>query len=230
MAADSENDKAGKSGSGRLILLAGLAGLIAGAVAVYVMERPSGNVAASIEATADGGQCAMKADVAKSLDAAATGSVAAMRASDTPQSVKDLAFTGPDGGKMTLADFAGKTLLVNLWATWCAPCREEMPALDQLQASQGGDDFQVVAINIDTGDDTKPKAFLSEIGVHSLGFYRDATMGVFNELKRKNLAFGLPVTMIVDKDGCQIAAMNGPADWAGDDAKKLVDAARAMNQ
>ncbi|RCS22447.1 TlpA family protein disulfide reductase [Phyllobacterium salinisoli] len=233
MAAGSKDGKAEKPGSGRIVLLAGLAGLIAGAVAVYVMERPSGNVAQSIDIAADGGQCAMKADAAKALDAAATGSVAAMRAAETPQPVQNLAFTGPDGRRMTLADFKSKTLLVNLWATWCAPCREEMPALDKLQAEEGGEDFQVVAINIDTGDDTKPKAFLSDLsetGVRSLNLYRDATMGVFNELKRKNLAFGLPVTMLVDKDGCQIAAMNGPADWAGDDAKKLIAAARKIDQ
>ncbi|PYE89012.1 thiol:disulfide interchange protein TlpA [Phyllobacterium leguminum] len=226
MATGNANDKAEKRGSGRIVLLAGLAGLIAGAVAVYVMERPSGNV----EAAAASGQCALTADAAKALDAAATGSVAAMRAAETPQPVQNLSFTGPDGAKMTLADFKGKTLLVNLWAVWCAPCREEMPALDKLQAEKGGDDFQVVAINIDTGDDTKPKAFLAETGVHSLKLYRDPTMGVFNELKKKNLAFGLPVTMLVDKDGCQIAAMNGPADWAGDDARKLIDAARVMNE
>ncbi len=66
---------------------------------------------------------------------------------------------------MTLGDYKGKTLLVNLWATWCAPCREEMPALDQLQGEKGGNDFDVVAINIDTGSDDKPKGFLSEIGI-----------------------------------------------------------------
>lgn len=222
--AGSKNDKAERFGRGKIILLAGLAGLIAGAVGVYVMERPSGNV------VADSGQCAIERQAAKALDAAATGSVAAMRAAETPQPVQDLSFIGPDGAKMTLADFRGKTLLVNLWAVWCAPCREEMPALDKLQAAKGGDDFQVVAINIDTGDDTKPKAFLAETGVHALKLYRDPTMGVFNELKKKNLAFGLPVTMLVDKNGCQIAAMNGPADWAGEDAARLIDAARAMKE
>ncbi|GGA90962.1 sodium:dicarboxylate symporter [Brucella endophytica] len=225
MAARNGNN-AGKRKIGRLLLLSGLAGLIAGAVGVYVMERPSGNVAAAV----DGGQCALKAEAAKVLDSAATGSVAAMRAAETPQPVGNLSFTDPDGAKMTLADFKGRTLLVNLWATWCAPCREEMPALDKLQAEKGGDDFEVVAINIDTGDDAKPKKFLTETGVHALKLYRDPTMGIFNELKRKNLAFGLPVTMLVDKDGCQIAAMNGPADWAGEDASRLIDAARAMKQ
>ena len=77
----------------------------------------------------------------------------------------DLVFDDPDGQPMQLADLSGKTLLVNLWATWCAPCRHEMPALDQLQREMGSDTFEVVAINVETGDDVKPKAFLDEIGV-----------------------------------------------------------------
>lgn len=214
--------KTPRNSNKKIIAFAALAGIAAGAVAVYVMEQPSGNILASTN-VAD--QCAVKADGAKKIDAAAVGAIAAMRGAETPQSVASLAFTAPDGKPARLGDFKGKTLLVNLWATWCAPCREEMPALDALETQKGSDKFEVVTINIDTGDDTKPKAFLSEIGVKSLELYRDATMGVFNELKRKNLAFGLPVTMLVDKDGCQIAAMNGPADWSSDDALRLVDIA-----
>ncbi|QND50748.1 TlpA family protein disulfide reductase [Phyllobacterium sp. 628] len=219
-----ETQKTTSRGNRKIILLAALAGIVAGAVGVYVIERPSGNIVAGTNAP---DQCTAKADIAKKIDAAATGGVAAMRGADKPQSMSSLSFTGPDGKPVRLADFKGKTILVNLWATWCAPCREEMPALDALQAKKGGDNFQVVTINIDTGDDQKPKAFLGDIGVKSLALYRDPTMGVFNELKRKNLAFGLPVTMIVDKEGCQIAAMNGPAPWESDDAFRLIDAAIA---
>ena len=103
-----------------------------------------------------------------------------------------------------------------------------MPELDNLQAAKGGSDFDVVAINIDTGSDEKPKKFLEEIGIKSLSLNRDATMSSFNELKRKNLAFGLPVTLLVDKDGCQIASMNGPAPWDGPDAIKLIEAAQKL--
>jgi thiol-disulfide isomerase/thioredoxin len=116
-------------------------------------------------------------------------------------------------------------LLVNLWATWCAPCRHEMPALDELQREMGGEDFEVVAVNVETGDDAKPKAFLDEIGVDSLAFYRDNTVGLFNELKRRNLALGLPVTLLIDEEGCLLAHMNGPAEWASEDAKALIRAA-----
>ena len=220
-----ELQKTPRSGGRKIILLAGLAGIVAGAVAVYVMERPSGNIVAG---TIPSDQCALKADNAKKIDGAAVGAIAAMRGADAPQSMSLLSFTAPDGKPARLSDFKGKTLLVNLWATWCLPCREEMPALDALETKKGGDNFQVVTINIDTGDDAKPKAFLSEIGVKSLQLYRDASMGVFNDLKRKNLAFGLPVTMLVDKEGCQIAAMNGPADWSSDDAARFVDTATGL--
>lgn len=156
-----DNDKA-KSGNRRIVYLAALAGVIAGIGAVYVMERPSGNATPSevyVQSDEASAQCALKADSLKSLDQAATGSVAAMRAAEKPISVAHIAFTGPDGKQMTLGDYKGKTLLVNLWATWCAPCREEMPELDNLQAEKGGSDFDVVAINIDTGSDEKPKSF-----------------------------------------------------------------------
>jgi thiol-disulfide isomerase/thioredoxin len=202
--------------------LAVLAGVLVGAVAVYVKERPSGNDAGQTAADA---ACAKRTDVAKALDKAATGQVAAMQASHPPSSVASLSFTGPDGKPMTVADFKGKTLLVNLWASWCAPCREEMPALDRLQAEMAGDDFQVVAINVDTGDASKPERFLKEVGVKALPRYRDSSMTAFNELKRKGLAYGLPVTMIVDKDGCELTSMNGPADWTSADAKRLLDKA-----
>ena len=135
------------------------------------------------------------------------------------------AFENPQGGTATLQDFAGRPLLVNLWATWCVPCREEMPALNALEKDLGSDRFEVVAINIDTGDDEKPKTFLTETGVNQLGYYRDASMGVFNTLKKEGLAFGLPVTLLMDDKGCLISAMNGPAAWDSEDAKNLINAA-----
>lgn len=209
----------------RLILAAAVAGVVAGAVAVYVSGPPSGNNQPSPVASvdeADVAACAAKAEKAKAVGAAATGDVAAVLAADPPQSVKSLAFNAPDGKEMTLADRAGKTLLVNLWATWCAPCRAEMPALNMLQEELGSDTFEVVAVNVDTGDDTKPKKFLEETKVDSLAYYRDNTLTLFGDLKKRGLALGLPVTLLVDGDGCLLAHMNGPAEWAGEDAKRLV--------
>ncbi|MDG4879194.1 TlpA disulfide reductase family protein [Mesorhizobium sp. WSM4935] len=212
----------------RLILAALMAGVLAGAVAVYVSESGSGNNAPEKVAAAagkDDAACAAKADRAKSVASKAVGQVAALQPADPPQSLKSLAFDGPDGKPMTIADHAGKTVLLNLWATWCAPCRAEMPALDALQKEKGSNAFEVIAVNVDTGDDTKPKKFLKEIGVQTLGFYRDPTIALFNEAKTRGLALGLPVTMLIDADGCLIAHMNGPAEWSSPDAKRLVEAA-----
>lgn len=216
----------------RLILAALVAGVLAGAVAVYVSESGSGNNAPAQVAVGDSKDdvaCTAKADRAKTVAAAATGQVAALLPADPPQSLKSLAFNDPAGKPMTLADHAGKTVLLNLWATWCAPCRAEMPALDALQKEMGSDAFEVVAVNVDAGDDTKPKKFLEETGVKALGYYRDSTMALFNDLKTRGLALGLPVTMLIDGEGCLIAHMNGPAEWSSPDAKRLVETALAKS-
>ena len=200
--------------------LAAIVAVVAGLGAVYVTGMPSGNTQA-----AGGGSCSAALAVAEAIQPLATGDVAAMASAGEAVALHELAFNGPDGAPMTVGDLSGKTLLINLWATWCPPCREEMPALNELQATLGGDAFEVVAINLDTGDDTKPKRFLDEIGVSDLGFYRDSSMGVFNELKAEGLAFGLPVTLLVDNQGCLLASMNGPAHWSGDDAIAYVSGA-----
>jgi hypothetical protein len=100
-----------------------------------------------------------------------------------------------------------------------------MPALNALEKELGSDKFQVVPVNIDTGDDEKPKTFLSETGVDALKLYRDDTIAVFNGLKKQGLAFGLPVTLLIDDKGCLISAMNGPAAWDSADAKALIKGA-----
>ncbi|TNB46469.1 TlpA family protein disulfide reductase [Martelella lutilitoris] len=207
--------------SARLVLIALVAGLIAGAVAVYVKNTFTGNGASEL-AAAD--QCEMAVETAAALKPLAHGEVAAFIPAETPRPMQNLAFNS-DAGETSLSAFKGKTVLMNLWATWCVPCREEMPALDELEAEMGGDDFEVVAVNIDTGSDEKPKKFLDEIGISSLAFYRDGTMGVFNTLKKDGLAFGLPSTILIDENGCLLGSMNGPAEWASDDAKALVGAA-----
>jgi len=221
----------------RLLALAAIAGALAGAVMVYVSVTLSGNTGeplpqqqvaaapATPENTAENAVCAAKAEKVKAIGAVAKGEVAAMMPADPPQSMRALTFKSPDGKPMTLADHAGKTLLINLWATWCAPCRAEMPALNALEKEKGSDKFEVVAVNVDTGDDEKPKRFLSEIGVDALSLYRDNTLDLFNDLKKRGLALGLPVTLLVDGEGCLLASMNGPAEWSSADAHKLIEAA-----
>jgi len=201
-----------------LIAAAGLIGLVAGAVVLYVSGAPSGNMTGADAA------CAEKTAKAEAVAKAAVGDVAALLPAQPPTSLAGLAFDMPDGRPGRLADFSGKALLVNLWATWCVPCREEMPALDRLQQDRGDARFAVVAINLDRGDAAKPRAFLDEIKVGALALYRDPTLKLFNEAKQRGLALGLPVTLLIDSEGCLMAHMNGPADSAGPQALTVIDA------
>ena len=103
--------------------------------------------------------------MAKKVAPFAHGEVAAVKVANRGLKVPDLAFQDAAGKPLTLAHWRGRTVLLNLWATWCVPCRKEMPALDALEKKLGGPDFQVVAVNIDTRDPDKPKAFLKELGI-----------------------------------------------------------------
>ena len=169
--------------------------------------------------------CQAAVNAAGRIAPLARGEVAALAVARTPFRVPDLAFKDAAGRDRTLADWRGRTVLLNLWATWCVPCRREMPALDALQAKLGGPDFEVVAVDIDTRDPQKPLAFLKEIGVSRLAYYADSSAKVFTELKTAGKAFGMPTTVIVDRSGCEIGNMAGPAEWASDDGVKLVSAA-----
>lgn len=207
-----------------VVVLAGaaLAGVLAGAVAVYVMasQERNGDVAAN---------AGCDAAVAAGTRAApfAKGQVAAFRVATEPQSLADLAFTDPEGKPVTLAGL-GKASLVNIWATWCVPCRAEMPTLDRLQAAMGGDGFAVVPVNIDLNANERAKAFLAEIGVANLPFYSDPSGKLFQDLKRRGLAIGLPTTILVDGKGCRVGVLEGPAEWDSDDARALIKAAAGV--
>lgn len=215
--------------TGALVAIAIALGAAFGAAGIYGKATLSGNAPGPESLmTASAQVCQADAEVLAALKPLAKGEVAAMAVRERPINLPELAFVSADEAQTGIADFSGQTLLVNLWATWCAPCREEMPALSELQSELGDEDFKVLAINIDTGDVAKPKAFLDEIGVANLGLYRDATMGVFNTLKKESLAFGLPVTLMIGRDGCLLGAMNGPAEWASDDAKALVKGLKAL--
>lgn len=166
--------------------------------------------------------CAGAARIADAVRDLAKGEVAAMNISKKPEKLADYAFNDPDGKPVSISAFKGKTLLLNVWATWCVPCRAEMPELDKLQAELGSDKFQVVPINIDTSRLDRPKKFFDETGVKALTLYADPKANIFFELKQAGKALGLPVTMLVDPEGCQIGLMNGPAAWHSADAKALV--------
>jgi thiol-disulfide isomerase/thioredoxin len=169
--------------------------------------------------------CQPAVALAAKLKPLARGEVAAVNVADSPLRVPDLAFNDASGKPRTLADWRGKTVLLNLWATWCVPCRKEMPALDALERDLGGGDFEVVAVNIDTRDANKPKVFLNEIGVEKLGYYADPSAKVFQDLKAIGRAFGMPTTLLIDPQGCELGTIAGPAEWASKEALALIRAA-----
>jgi thiol-disulfide isomerase/thioredoxin len=200
-----------------LTVTAAVAVLAAG---VYVTLKGQGNGAASAA-------CAASRPLAASLDPLVHGEIAAFQVAGAPDDLSGLAFTGPDGKEMTLAAFKGKVALVNLWATWCGPCRKEMPALDRLAGSLGGEDFSVVPVSIDVGERQRPEAFLKQIGVQNLPLYTDRSTEIFESLKKRGLAIGLPVTLLLDRNGCRLGHINGPAEWDSEDGKRLIEAALA---
>lgn len=209
-----------KSSNGSL-LSKGLMVLALGAIAaaaLYAWSTQSDNSAE----LADAGSCTLSAEHRANIDKSATGEVAAFRVSDTPINLAGLKFNDSDGKAVTIADWNGRTVLLNLWATWCAPCRREMPSLDQLEADFGGEEFQVVPVSLDLGEPDKPKAFYEEIELKHLPFFHDGSLDTLNSLKKQNLAFGLPATILIDKRGCALGSLNGPAEWASEDAKRLV--------
>ncbi len=182
--------------------------------------QPSAAPAAESDAA-----CADSAAIAASVKDLANGEVAAMVITATPQPLPDYAFRGPDGAPAKLSAFKGKTTLLNLWATWCVPCRAEMPALDRLQEAFAGRNFEVVAVNVDTTRLERPKAFLAEAGVKSLTYYDDPKADIFFEMKQSGKALGLPTTLLIGPDGCQIGLLNGPSAWDSGDAKALISRA-----
>ena len=201
-----------------LVLAAGIAGLAIGLAAVYGIAGLTGNAGGDVA-------CRPAVELARKIAPFATGEVAAVNVAKQPLRLPNLAFQDASGKARTLADWRGRTVLLNLWATWCVPCRKEIPALDALQAKLGDAGFEVVAINIDTRDAEKPKVWLQQVGVQKLGYFTDASAKVFQDLKSIGRAFGMPTTLLVDPQGCEIGTIAGPAEWASPDAIKLIEAA-----
>jgi thiol-disulfide isomerase/thioredoxin len=140
---------------------------------------------------------------------------------DTPKPLPEITFTDQTGLSHTLAEFKGKVVLLNIWATWCAPCRKEMPTLDRLQAALGGPDFAVVALSIDRKGPDVVKKFYSDIGITNLSLYNDPSSNI---LKAFGLV-GLPITLLVNRDGAEIGRLIGPTDW---DAPETVEFLKTM--
>ena len=200
-----------------MAVVGGITGVAVALAAVYGIGALKRNAADTA--------CAGAAHLAERLAPLARGEVAAFTVADGSQRLPDLAFRDASGTERRLADWRGRTVLLNLWATWCVPCRKEMPALDALEGKLGGPAFEVVAVNIDTRNADKPRVWLNEVGVGRLGYYADPSAKICQDLKTRGRAAGLPTTLLVDPAGCEIGTIFGPAEWASEDAVKLVTAA-----
>lgn len=193
---------------------------VAGFAAIYVTfgrpdnaVRPAGTtpstVSTSKEAAAPSGP---------GSNALSQGHMAAFVFKKEPEALPEARFQDANGVEKTLADWRGKVVLLNLWATWCAPCRKEMPALDRLQKELGSPKFEVVAISIDRTGLAGARKFLDETAVKSLAVYADPTTRLSSVLK----AIGLPSTLLLDSEGREIGRLVGPAEWDSEDAKRLI--------
>jgi thiol-disulfide isomerase/thioredoxin len=218
--------KRDRDASPATIIIAALLAAIAGFGTVYLSFAPSdnGRFASSVKQDESGaGAPAGEAAGHGPLAGLNKGAMAAFLARPKPLELPESSFVDGEGATKSLSDWRGKVVLLNIWATWCVPCREEMPTLDKLEAELGGKDFQVVAVNIDRGGGDKPKSFLAETGATHLSLYTDPSGKLFSVVK----AVGMPTTLLIDREGHEIGRLVGPADWNSPEALALTKAAIA---
>jgi len=215
--------KVAKLGTAGTLAVA-LASALAGLAAVYVTAgQPDNAVRTEAQpATAVAPQNSAPATLPSGPGAnpLSQGDMAAFVFRKEPQPLPEVTFVDASGQQRSLRDWQGKGVLLNLWATWCAPCRKEMPALDALQKELGSDRFEVVALAVDRTGIEGARKFLEQTGVKSLKLYVDPTARAAIDLK----AVGLPATLLLDREGREVGRLLGPAEWNGEDARRLIRA------
>ncbi len=225
------NEKPGAKLSPQASLWLAAAAAIAGfaavyGTAVYGTKGGSDNGAGGTPVASSSGKAVTGAATEGAAGAPASkegmaGKLAAFVRKNPPVALADISFIDESGAAKTLADFRGKTVLLNLWATWCAPCREEMPSLDRLQKQLGSGTFEVVALAVDRGGVDAAGKFLKGINVTNLKVYADPTTKSGTALR----VLGMPTTILINADGKEAGRLSGPAEWDSDEAKKLIAAA-----
>lgn len=193
---------------------------VAAFAAVYVtLGGPDNKPAATSGGSPPGGPA--EGQPAKSAaHALATGAMTTFVFKAQPEPLPDIRFLGGNGAETSLAGLKGKVVLLNVWATWCAPCREEMPGLDKLQAALGSDKFEVVALAVDKGGVAAARKFLTDIKAEKLAVYADPTAKEGTRLK----VIGMPTSILIDAEGREIGRLIGPAQWDSADARRLIEA------
>lgn len=194
----------------------------AGFGAVYAMARGADNATPAPPAGNRLAQAAPEQPLPSGPGAnpLSVGEMAKFVFKKSPEPLPEFVFLDATGKERTLKDWRGRVVLLNIWATWCLPCRKEMPDLEKLQAELGSDKFEVVAISADRGGLEASKKFLDQIKVTKLALYADPTARVATTLK----VIGMPATLLIDAEGREIGRMLGPADWHSQEAKALVRA------
>ena len=166
------------------------------------------------------------AAAAQDLSGYVTGEMRGLVIHETPVAASSLPYLRDDETEGSLADYAGRHVVLNFWATWCAPCREEMPSLQNLQAALGGETFAVVTLATGRNPPQAIRRFFEEIGVDALPQYRDINQQIAREMG----VFGLPITVILDPEGREIARLRGDAHWDSPEAIALIEALLAIGE
>lgn len=192
---------------------AALAAAALGFAAVYVTQGSPDN-----EKGAEKSVSAAPEPAKSGTAGAGGGDLVAFVRKNPPVELADVSFKDEAGVTTTLAAFKGRVILLNLWATWCLPCRHEMPSLDRLQKEMGSDQFEVVALSLDRAGKDAARTFFDEIKIENLKLYIDPTMKAGNGLR----AVGMPTTILIGKDGKELGRLPGPAEWDSPAAKALI--------
>jgi thiol-disulfide isomerase/thioredoxin len=192
----------------------------AGFAAIYVTVGGGDNAGSPDRSTLLPGQAAKPGPATADGGRLNSGAMAAFVFKATPEPLAEVAFKDGKDRELTLKHWQGRVVLLNLWATWCAPCRKEMPELDRLQAELGSDRFEVVALAVDRAGAEGARKFLAETGVKSLALYVDPAARAGTQLK----TIGLPTTILIDREGREVGRLTGPAVWDSAEAKRLIRA------
>jgi len=218
----SQNIVFGLKRSTQLIILGCLAGVVAAIYGIYAIGTGDRNAPSAVvaESTPEPAQGVNPNRIDRSY---AQGDLAAFVIHKKRKDMADISFFDESGKERSLSEWRGRVVLLNLWATWCAPCRKEMPTLASLESKLGSKDFEVVAVSVDRKGAQTSGAFLIENHATALKLYADPSATILEKVK----AVGLPASILVDRQGREIGRMFGPANWNGKDAERLIRAAIA---
>jgi thiol-disulfide isomerase/thioredoxin len=199
---------------------AALAAVVGFATVYVTLGRPDNAARPVAPVSPEAARPVQAAPMGPGSNALSQGQMAAFVFRKAPEPLPEFNFQDATGRERTLGDWRGKLVLLNLWATWCVPCRKEMPALDRLQAEMGSDRFEVVAVSVDRTGLQGARKFLDETKAARLALYADPSARLASTLR----AVGLPATLLIDAEGREVGRLLGPAEWDSDDAKKLIRA------